>query len=103
MMGDQQALRRYFAGHPCVACEQSRPPEALIVLAKRHSTSMVLVTCGNCHHRSIFVVSLHPFRRHAPPTPVNQQDVVAMRQFLTSFDGDFLGLFGPEGGGLATE
>ena len=90
MLADQPTLRRYFARRPCKACQQCRPPEAVLVLAHRQHTVMVLVTCGECHQRGIYVVSL-PTPRFAP---VTLHDVSDMRRFLATFNGDFLALFG---------
>ncbi len=90
MLADQPTLRRYFAHRPCKTCQQCRPPETVLVLARRQHTLMVMVTCGECHQRGIYFISLPV--PHA--TVITHHDVSAMRSFLATFNGDFLALFG---------
>lgn len=102
MHAREDAIKRHLAQHPCKACHHSSQPEAMLVLVRRSRAWIVMATCGNCHHRGIFVVSF-PAKR-ANLSPVSTEDVSAMHAFLDSFDGDFLTLFGqgPQGR-LATD
>lgn len=91
MPDESLALQRHFAQQPCQVCQRRSVPAAVVTLARRQHTRVVLVTCGACHHRGIYVVAI-PVR--APGAGVSRADVTAMRRFLTTFNGDFHGLFG---------
>ncbi len=91
MQYEQRFLQHYFAHRACPSCQTVQRPEALFVLAQRQHTRVVMVTCGGCHHRRIFVVSLPT----SSAATISQRDVRAMHSFLDTFNGDFSGLFGP--------
>ena len=112
MQAREEALQRYFATRSCTSSHYQQRPETVLVLVRRARAWMVMVTCGHCHHRGLFVVSF-PARAAkkatapAPTTilaPIGYRDVHEMQSFLDSFNGDFLALFGPgPQGHLATE
>jgi hypothetical protein len=75
---------------------------------------MVLVTCGQCDHRGIFVVTFPSGAAHpgepweadepaidglraddleVPDAPISAEDVASMREFLSRFDGNFRRIF----------
>jgi predicted RNA-binding protein YlxR (DUF448 family) len=115
MLTPDSTLRRFFAKRPCTACHRRQTPETVLILVQRKESSMVLVTCANCHHRGIYVVStanqaksiaagspIQPITSSS--SPISTDDVREMRHFLTTFDGDFASLFGKgPHGHLATE
>jgi len=101
MQPREQSLNRYFATRLCSSCQRQHLPEAVLVLVRRPRSWMVMVTCGACHHRGIFVVN---FPRTAlatlptdstpqPTTLISYRDVRQMRSFLDTFNGDFMALF----------
>ena len=99
-----RALEHLFAQRACATCQQRARPDTVLILSRRQATRMVLVTCGHCHHRGIFVVTLPASAAPHRRAPVGYGDVSAMRRFLSTFDGDFLHLFGPDSSGqLATD
>jgi hypothetical protein len=97
MQAREESLRRHFAQRPCKVCHHRQTPETLLVLVRRPRAWVVMAVCAHCQHRGIFLVSLpSPKRQHLTDTPpaVSTRDVVEMRSFLDTFDGDFLSLFG---------
>ncbi len=97
MQAREESLRRHFAQRPCKVCHHRQTPETLLVLVRRPRAWVVMAVCAHCQHRGIFLVSLPtPKRQHFTDTSpaVSTRDVVEMRSFLDTFDGDFLSLFG---------
>lgn len=119
MHARERVIREHFAGHDCSHCGQPQIHAGVLVLARRRDTWLVLVTCPRCDHRGIFVVSFPPAAGQSDPrlrainpadlevralspeslaaalpealvAPViTWDDVLQMRTFLQSFDGDF--------------
>jgi hypothetical protein len=122
MHARERIIRERFAQQKCQECGSHYDEDGILVLARRRSTWMVLVTCQSCEHRGIFVVSfptaLDAKAQHSkldlsslpdaltdtanvtlghPPQPssdpVSADEVNQMRDFLTTFDGNFHRLF----------
>ena len=122
MHARERIIRERFAQQQCQECGSPYDEDGILVLARRRSTWMVLVTCPSCEHRGIFVVSFptaldtkaHHAKLdlsslpgaladtanvtigHAPPPesdPVSLGEVNQMREFLDTFDGNFHRLF----------
>jgi hypothetical protein len=122
MHARERIIRERFARQRCQECGSSYEEDGILVLARRRSTWMVLVTCKSCEHRGIFVVSFPS----APDTkardakldlsampdtiadtanvamgpapqrqqePVTSDEVNQMHDFLERFDGNFRRLF----------
>ncbi len=122
MHARERIIRERFAQQRCQECGSPYVEDGILVLARRRSTWMVLVTCQSCEHRGIFVVSfpsaldtkahdakldlaglpdaiadmanvaLGPTPQR-PQAPVTQEEVSQMRDFLDTFDGNFRRLF----------
>lgn len=112
MHARERIIRERFAAQTCEGCGQPYLPGSVLILARRRSAWMVLVSCPRCDHRGIFVVSFRHGARPAshawpPPdldtlpdalnltdqSPVSPDDVARIRDFLAHFDGDFRKLF----------
>ena len=96
MHARERMIQERFATHTCADCGWPYAPRSVLVLARRRSTWMVLVTCAQCGRRGIFVVSFptHADPAHAdsaPPIaePISLDEVDRMHAFLATFDGDF--------------
>jgi hypothetical protein len=122
MHARERIIRERFAQQRCQECGSPYEEDGILVLARRRSTWMVLVTCKSCEHRGIFVVSFpsaldtkaHDAKLDLAampealadtanvtlgPAPQRQQgpvtldEVNQMRDFLDRFDGNFHRLF----------
>ena len=114
MHARERIIRERFATRSCETCGQRYTGGGVLVLARRSTAWMVLVTCAHCEHRGIYVVSFpaDPLMAHerwdgplptrqvepVPPLlarhgPVSVDDVTRMHDFLSRFDGDFRRLF----------
>ena len=111
MQARERIIRDRFAEQACGSCGAPFPPESVLVLARRRTRWLVMVTCPTCQHRNLFVVSFPQSRAnevshsplaaqaaHPPLTPehddpVTFADVYSMREFLASFSGDFRSFF----------
>jgi hypothetical protein len=94
----------------CAACGQIVAWEAVRVLAERDDLAFVEVPCASCGSRSLAMLVAAAFdadrdpgdRRdddvdvlgRSEPSPVDQEDVVAVRRFLAGYDGDLRTLVG---------
>jgi hypothetical protein len=122
MHARERIIRERFAQQQCQECGSPYDEDGILVLARRRTTWMVLVTCKSCEHRGIFVVSFPsavdtkahdakldlsalPDARaetanvtlgatYRPSQgPVTTDEVNQMRDFLADFDGNFHRLF----------
>jgi len=95
MQPREDALRRHFAQQPCAKCHYRQAPETVLVLVRRDRTWMVMATCGHCHHRGLYVITMpaHQPRTVAANSAITKRDVIEMHGFLEQFNGDFLSLF----------
>lgn len=57
MQGRERIIRERFAEQTCTHCGAYYPPEGVLILARRRSTWMVMVSCTQCQQRGVFVVS----------------------------------------------
>ena len=120
MHARERMIQERFATQTCSECGWPYSPRGVLVLARRRSAWMVLVTCNQCHRRGIFVVSFPappPLpdgtspkqesvaldggqstrldQESSPPSPpISSADVAQIREFLANFDGDFRRAFG---------
>lgn len=123
MHARERVIRKRFAAHICSNCGQSHHEVGVLILARRHDTWLVMVTCPRCDHRAIFVVSFpsttdqgNASRQPANPAAlqvralsaeslaaamteattapaISLDDVTGMRAFLQTFDGNFRRIF----------
>lgn len=119
MHARERVIRERFAGHNCSRCGRPHGHPGVLILARRHNVWLVLVTCPQCEHRGIFIVSFpsaavqgEEGQRAADPAALDVRtlsaaslagalpdagvaraitldDVLQMRAFLQRFDGDF--------------
>jgi hypothetical protein len=57
MHAQERLIRRLFTTQHCGQCHQAYEEENVTVLARRSEVWMVLVSCGSCGRKGIFVVS----------------------------------------------
>lgn len=57
MQGQERVLRERFAQLKCAACGMTHDQDDMLVLAQRKSRWLVLLTCGRCQRRGIYVAS----------------------------------------------
>lgn len=57
VQGQEHILRDRFAQDICAACGAYHRPEDMLVLARRGSRWLILLTCWQCQRRGIFVAS----------------------------------------------
>lgn len=75
MQGQENILRDRFAQDVCAACGAYHRPDDMLVLARRGSRWLILLTCWQCQRRGIFVASF-PSAGHTPQAmePLNSVD-----------------------------
>ncbi|GAC1476654.1 MAG: hypothetical protein PVSMB4_00450 [Ktedonobacterales bacterium] len=120
MHARERIIRERFATQTCSDCGHAYAQGNVLVLARRRSAWMVLVTCEHCDHRGIYVVSFpsqpqlgpgqweaeepqiasfeprQPRAERVRRAPVSLDDVTRIRDFLAHFDGNFKRLFTDE-------
>ncbi|MGO8949770.1 MAG: hypothetical protein ACLQUY_19380 [Ktedonobacterales bacterium] len=57
MRARERIVRERFADHKCAHCGATYPSEGVVILARRSSTWMVMVSCSNCLRPGLFLVS----------------------------------------------
>jgi hypothetical protein len=57
MHARERMIRERFATLACHACGHAYNSSSVLVLARRHSTWMVMASCPWCEHRAIYVVT----------------------------------------------
>ena len=60
MHAHERVIREHFAAHACPRCARLRERVGMLVLARRHDTWLVLVTCPACDHRGIYIAAFSP-------------------------------------------
>ena len=70
MHARERMIQERFATQTCSECGWLYSPRGVLVLARRRSAWMVLVTCGQCGRRGIFVVS---FPTHREPSAADSE------------------------------
>ena len=70
MHARERLIRERFATLDCHACGHTYSFESVLVLARRHSTWMVMASCPWCEHRAIYVVTFPP--RTSTSNPMQQ-------------------------------
>lgn len=66
MHARERIIRERIATQTCEGCGQPYVPGSVLILARRQSAWMVLVSCARCDHRGIFVVSFRHGERSTP-------------------------------------
>ena len=56
----ERVIRQRFATLTCPRCQQFQHQAGVLVLARRHDTWLVLVTCAHCDHRGIYIAAFPP-------------------------------------------
>lgn len=95
-------------GAGCARCGQPYAAQGIRVLAQREEIAFVQLVCFACQTQTLALVtgasgaategqdfpgeSLEDAARPEAP-PISEVDVLQMRSFLTSYEGDMLGLF----------
>ena len=120
MYARERIIRDRFARRSCGRCGAQYSAESVVILARRPSHWMVMVSCPHCSHRNVYLISFAeaesahaaasaadaPDTPLAPPPfapasadpipsiqPISESDVAAMHDFLQHFSGDFQTLF----------
>ncbi len=87
----------------CGACAEPLDAASVSVVGHQEDLWFFSLVCAHCQHRTLVAALV---REGAPvaagdaptakarPTPVEAEDVLAVREFLDHFDGDFQALFG---------
>lgn len=70
MHARERMIREQFATLACHTCGHAYNAESVLVLARRHSTWMVMASCPWCEHRAIYVVTFPP--RSSSSYPMQQ-------------------------------
>ena len=70
MRARERIVRARFADHKCAHCGAPYPGEGVVILAKRSSTWMVMVSCTSCLRPGVFLVTF-------PPQPSSQYDAAS--------------------------
>jgi hypothetical protein len=60
MRARERVVRERFADHKCAHCGCLYSGEGVVILARRSSTWMVMVTCSSCLRPGVFLVSFPP-------------------------------------------
>jgi hypothetical protein len=113
---DHRGLRARLAGAGCTACGAAVPVDRIAVLADRGDLAFVELSCPVCGSLTLSVViaadrepavldvAAHPElgpaaeARLAGRPPLAEADVVAMRRFLATWEGDLRSLVDGSGG-----
>lgn len=122
MYARERIIRDRFAQRSCGRCGAHYTAESVVILARRPSHWMAMVSCPGCSQRNVYLISfadaestdtaqtaqtahadaatdtpLAPPAAHSPLTPsilpISDADVAAMHAFLQHFSGDFQTLF----------
>lgn len=114
MYARERIIRDRFAQRSCGRCGMQYSAESVVILARRPSHWMVMVSCPHCSQRNVYLISFAeaesaaasgdaPDTPLAPPPaspdpipsiqPITESDVAAMHDFLQHFSGDFQTLF----------
>lgn len=118
MYARERIIRDRFAHRSCGRCGAQYSAESVVILARRPSHWMVMVSCPHCPQRNVYLISFgeaESASAHAsfsddaadnplasPPSPpalapsiqpITASDVAAMHDFLQHFSGDFQTLF----------
>jgi hypothetical protein len=110
-------LRTQLTHFGCAVCGAAFPPERIRVLAQREDLYFVDLDCAGCGSGAVAIVTIEVEEdgpRLGPDgladlrqaggdpeaEPVSADDVLAMREFLRRFDGDFQRLFKSPGSQL---
>jgi hypothetical protein len=104
----ERLFRQLLSTHRCSNCRHRFARDRFSVVARHEKLWVVSARCSACHLSQMFWVSLRHGIQRAPDdmTPaeaerlesmpvVTETDVLAMQEFLGSFDGDFRRLFAP--------
>jgi hypothetical protein len=57
MHAQERLIRRLFTTQHCTHCDSAYEEDSVTVLARRSEVWMVMVSCGSCGRKGIFVVS----------------------------------------------
>lgn len=116
MYARERIIRDRFTHRSCGRCGARYSAESVVILARRPSHWMVMVSCPHCSQRNVYLISFaeaessHAAAADAPDTPlapppaaipdpipsiqpISESDVAAMHDFLQDFSGDFQTLF----------
>ncbi len=120
MNAKERIVRKLLLRHRCRLCDSAYAPESSIVLARRREVWLVMASCSFCQQKDTFIIQFpsrtqgrritsYRLSRPAQPAlpqsashlqpelspllPIGLDDVLTMREFLASFDGDFQRLF----------
>jgi len=123
MNAKERIVRKLLLRHRCHLCDSAYAPESSIVLARRREVWLVMASCSFCRQKDTFIIQFpsrsqgrritsYRLSRPAEPAltqsvtpaslmqpesssllPIGLDDVLTMREFLATFDGDFQRLF----------
>ncbi|MFI5273099.1 MAG: hypothetical protein ACHQ4H_08725 [Ktedonobacterales bacterium] len=104
----ERIIREQFAERACRRCGAPYGADSVVILARRPSHWMVMVSCEHCHQRNVYLISFpdpadpnavapldldSPFAPPPERSPITATDVAAMHEFLQDFSGDFRSIF----------
>lgn len=94
----------------CARCGEPLTHESVNVLGHKDDLWFVMIVCPSCRGHTLVAAVIQTLKaeacegdssaqevRQSLSESVSERDVVAMREFLDSFDGDFAALFGKDG------
>lgn len=122
MDAKERIIGKLLLRHRCQFCGSSYAPESRIILARRREVWLVMASCSLCQQKDTFIIQFpsrvhdrsitsyrlsrpeppppparfqptQPEREAIVPAPIGLDDVLTMREFLATFDGDFQRLF----------
>jgi hypothetical protein len=122
MDAKERIVSKLLLQHRCQFCSSPYAPESRIILARRREVWLVMASCSLCQQKDTFIIQFPsrvrgrritsyrlsrpetpaPLARALPvqaeqeataPVPIGLDDVLDMREFLATFDGDFQRLF----------
>lgn len=75
MHARERIIRERFAAQTCAECGAQHTPESVLILARRPTTWMVMVSCPACQQRTLFLVSFPD--AHEPSAPAASQPLTS--------------------------
>jgi hypothetical protein len=121
MQPTEEQIRQLMTSVSCAVCGTTYEPASIEVLGHRGDLWFIRVNCASCTSSGLVAALVKtgdgvvgaveaserspeppagPDLDKAPaPGPIGRADVLGMRRFLSSFDGDFQALFGRHDGG----
>ncbi|HEY82848.1 MAG TPA: hypothetical protein G4O01_06115 [Dehalococcoidia bacterium] len=104
---EERLIKKLMTSLKCESCGQNYEVYDIDILGHREDLWFMRVSCSVCHTQCLVAAIVREADRsgaaagpggverdEARGEGIGEEDVLAMRQFLKSFDGDFARLFG---------